>query len=815
MALSHPRRSAPLDLVRLDDRINPGTGTFRTEGSITRFDFSVSILYQASETELTRIEQTFRRASELLAEATDGQHRFGTVTFVNNGTISHDADVHVFPTSKDGIEVANAPLQGYGKRGQYVSLFADKVFAEPNFTRSGIIVTHEFAHFLYGVGDHYAYYNPAFPATSNVPFLLSYDFDALPVDDPNLRFSIMDRPTSRGGLHPGNVAVSGNVTQREFTVPSNHNYQLVTGHNQKNFARSEWDVVREGRYPILMPAGLPTDEIFPHSIDIRRSDGHATVTLLLDRSGSIDPVRLTYEQIGARMITRYLRPSDSISVISFAEDVTIDFAMSPATPGTLSQARVAINELSPSGATNITGGLQTALTQIANQSASARTPNEVIVLFTDGTNTSDFSPLTTLPGLVGQGVSVFAIGIGSDLQELGRTDLTTVAKTTAGVPFFPAQNSELIANFFRAAMGVINYPIVGATFPKTIGGAVIENQAVTIRPGTNEAIFAMSKTFADRAVTYELRSPTGQVFTPSTVGSANGFVDGLFESIRIQNPPPGNWQLTAVVPSGEQANIVQFMVASDSGALTVTVDVTAPPTPTVPPPAGTSPTPTLVLAYPQLNGQPIVGATVTAVVTRPDGTRVTMPLTDTGTKASGDTWAGDGIYSGQFSQYSSAGNGSYQFDVTVDTSKGTPVSLPASTFPPLNPGDPLPSPQPVAAGTSSTSNAVVVTGIPDLPGGTFAGRVFDDLNNNRTFDPGEPGFQGVLVYPDFNLSGDRDNTEPFTFTDLTGALRTRAHGAGRVRHPHRAPGRGNANFSRPDRGGRRRSDSNGDRLRPR
>jgi hypothetical protein len=70
--------------------------------------------------------------------------------------------------------------------------------------------------------------------------------------------------------------------------------------------------------------------------------------------------------------------------------------------------------------------------------------------------------------------------------------------------------------------------------------------------------------------------------------------------------------------------------------------------------------------------QPVSGASVTAVIERPDGERRTIPLYDNGDVAYWDDRANDGVYSNVFMEYSGAGT--YNVEVSVDSTGGMTVS---------------------------------------------------------------------------------------------------------------------------------------------
>lgn len=66
---------------------NAGTGTFK-KGA---FNFCVAVKFNATADELQKIRTGFQQASELLEDATDGQHRFGhiSIVFSNSQTLEN------------------------------------------------------------------------------------------------------------------------------------------------------------------------------------------------------------------------------------------------------------------------------------------------------------------------------------------------------------------------------------------------------------------------------------------------------------------------------------------------------------------------------------------------------------------------------------------------------------------------------------------------------------------------------------------------------------------------------------------------------
>ncbi len=90
-----------------------GNGNFKNG----KFNFCVSVRFNASEPELQRIRQGFQAANEVLADVTDGQHGFGLINIINNSGASEEAEFWILPGT------GRTNLSGrYGRRYGHASL---------------------------------------------------------------------------------------------------------------------------------------------------------------------------------------------------------------------------------------------------------------------------------------------------------------------------------------------------------------------------------------------------------------------------------------------------------------------------------------------------------------------------------------------------------------------------------------------------------------------------------------------------------------------------------------------------------------------
>lgn len=145
--------------VSFSKNIHAGTGTFK-DG---QFNFCVSLRFQATPDEMSNVRNRFIRASQVIADATDGQHRFGTVTIVDNSQASEQAEFWIVRRASVGGVTSNAFGAEYGVQGaitmSYEDFFAPN--AVPKDEESQVYaIAHEFAHSTYGLKDEYAGPNP-------------------------------------------------------------------------------------------------------------------------------------------------------------------------------------------------------------------------------------------------------------------------------------------------------------------------------------------------------------------------------------------------------------------------------------------------------------------------------------------------------------------------------------------------------------------------------------------------------------------------------------------------------------------------------
>jgi hypothetical protein len=645
--------------------VQAGNGNLRSG----EYNFCVSVRFNATPAQLTSIRTAFANGSQIFADATDGQQRFGTIKIVNDSGASDTAEYWV----NAGPGRAYATFGEYGVRGQHINLFMDSNFGGGD--GDAYTVAHEHAHHAFGVADEYS--GPGFLG------LFSVDAEcAAGPDDANLDFCLMDNYFTRGGNAAG---VGGGFTLNEFCVAGNHDPDSDTYQESRN-GESCWETI----------SSHPTRALPATFVD---GFGGLRVMLVLDRSGSmLAQNRLTFAKRGAGTFLRFLRTGDSVGVASFDCSTALNFPLTTITGGgTTAAASGVINALAAGGSTNIGGGLQTALNAITAQPN--RSCNEIIVLLSDGDHNCGVHPAAVVPALQAEGVTVFAIGVGSGISPSGQGTLQGVAALTGGRYFQVSNAFDLVGLFLRLSFESIGGDLL-ARSPLALAPQSTVEIPVFVEAGAAQATFALAFENASSNVSLSLRSPSGTIFTSSSAQTIQG---DNFIALQVGTPEPGEWTMIVTTGSVASGNAETLAFAEHDGVqLTAAVADNTVEFPQV----------VEIRATPRYEGENVVNATVTGFVIRPGGSQVPIQLFDEGSSAHGDAVVGDGVYSARFNDYND--DGTYTFELTVHA-EGSSIYAGESLF--LHAGHPS-NQRPAPTFVRSTSTTAVVTGVPDFIVGT-------------------------------------------------------------------------------------------------
>ncbi|MCP3915303.1 MAG: VWA domain-containing protein [bacterium] len=669
-------------LVLAAPRALAGDGTFLNG----EFNFCVSVRFNASPTELDRIKDQFVAASQLLADATDSQHRFGTVTIVNDSGASRSAEFWVHA----GTGRANAHAGGYGKRGWRSNLYLDADFSTDPMVAVGgtYTIIHEFAHLAYGVRDEYC--GPSTAECTNP----TYDEEcAAPPGSTSLDYCLMDTFFRRGG-RTGNPPT---FTMNEFCVPSLHDPDEDTV-QEKVHGKSCWETIHNHpKWPATMPAGLPTsDPPSMHAVTTRDGRGGLRAMILIDCTTSMnDDDKLDFAKQGAKAFVDFVDEGTFIGVACYTTGTTIAYPLTEmASPTLRAAAKAAIDGLSAGGQGDIGGALLTCKNQFVLQSD--RSCDEIIVFLSDGDHDGGTAPTLAIPELNAESVSVFSLGIGPGISAVGIGELAHLANATGGTYFWifkPYDVIRLIHYLVRESVG--NGILVNA--PEQVGSSEMLERTVLVETGATSLEVSIALENDQDDIALSLRDPGGMLVTEATSMTdpdVDYFDDDNHRTFLVRNPIPGDWTLIATSGAVTAGSFRILASAGHDGVALAVATVDA---------EQVYPDPVRIEASLTFDGLSVFGASVDGVVVRPDGVRYPITLFDDGFSMHGDDVDDDGIYSALFDAYSI--DGTYTIEVTAE-------ALLAS----IHPGESLdgppagidPAPPFVRHGTGS----VVVSGVP-------------------------------------------------------------------------------------------------------
>lgn len=192
------------------------------------------------------------------------------------------------------------------------------------------------------------------------------------------------------------------------------------------------------------------------------------LSLVLDRSGSMDGEKLHAARRAAAMLTRRLSPADTVSVVAF--DDAVDVVAPPATGEAQEALPSLIENIGSGGMTNLSGGWLRGRDLVAGNLRKGGV-NRVILL-SDGHANVGITEPGTLTGLCGQsakgGVSTTTIGFGEDFDE---DLLKSMADAGGGGTYYIEKVDQASGVFEEELEGLLSL--------------AAQNVRVTVRPGAD------------------------------------------------------------------------------------------------------------------------------------------------------------------------------------------------------------------------------------------------------------------------------------------------------------------------------------------
>jgi Ca-activated chloride channel family protein len=164
------------------------------------------------------------------------------------------------------------------------------------------------------------------------------------------------------------------------------------------------------------------------------------LSVVLDKSGSMEGKPLEYVKEACRQLIDKLGPVDTLSIITFAEAVDVVLAQSPVMKKEALKAQLDL--IRPRGTTNLYGGMVAG----ANQLATVKAPTHLarVILLTDGEANEGVTEYSEIIGKARQirrdGFSISSVGVGIEYNE---ELMRGIAKNTIGNYYYVDAASEI------------------------------------------------------------------------------------------------------------------------------------------------------------------------------------------------------------------------------------------------------------------------------------------------------------------------------------------------------------------------------------
>jgi len=637
-------------------------GTGRLNGS--RFDLTVSLQHPPIAHRIDEWRESFARASELLFEATGGQHQLGTISVCPDATGTSSADFFLLP----GTGQSASSRGNLGAAGFYGSLCSDERFRP-------FIVLHEFAHYAYDVADEHK--GPHTAHTQCVG----------PIGDACIMEAAWDQGDHFGtGSAPGPLVV-GRVSR--FCTPATHDALGDTDQNHYHQQESCWTTMVGRPFGLTPPAGPPAGPAPGAAVKITWTilAPIQRFALVLDRSAAVTGVFLAEIKIGAGWWADAAVFRDQLGIVSFGDTPRTDVGIRTiATAADRAAIRVAVVGLQAGGARATGGALREALGDVL--AAGPRAANQVLVLVTDGAATVGPGPDAVLPALLANGVRVYTVAVGPFADVVLLAD---IARTTGGAFFRvdPRLPETEQAFRVRTALQQISQSArdrVGfvAVLPDSVQPGAPLDQTVFIEEGSERALFAVS--WRDPVpLRFEVVRPgddESDAITPDAMPPGVRLIaDEVYTAFEVEAPTEGEWRVRISADSAPGPVEHLVFVTSQHPRITGALRAVQPR-----PRVGDPVLLQLQVGY----GHPLTGLTVLDGIARlPDGFQAVLRFTDDGDPDTGDAIREDGLYSALLRDTTQAGVYTVTVEVVSDGSTarqatGAEPPDPNETFPPLS-----------------------------------------------------------------------------------------------------------------------------------
>lgn len=672
----------------------------KSDGGYEDIVVGISPSVEPNEHIITNIKALFQSASLFLHQATEGRLYFKRVTIVIPKTWPDRANVEWTSANLyDSSDIRIAPPnpryndtpytiqpRGCGEPGDYIHLTPNFLInlrgsTEDNFGDPAYHLVHEWAHFRYGVYDEYGSPDdeefPSVYCEDNKVFinsctrpkflLLSTKHEPCKLES-NCKLSKSCSVYFMGDAREASImSMPHQKSITKFCDQSElrqHNANAPNKHNKLCNRKPTWEVISQNAdFVGLAPPLLGKNTMVTFRELQRSKDRMGRVVLVLDVSGSmIYDHRLDHVKNAATFYVKHLAPEGiQLGIVSFSSWASTLQDVVEVNSASRKDLVQAIDMLDAMGGTAIGQGLLEGLKALKKDGHSAE--GGTLILMTDGGENLPPYMFDVLPDLLKEHVRVHTLALGGSADE----KLEKLSEATRGKTYFFKDfqnNTELYMEVVfdettNDHLDAVDRSMIIRELTETLLHNKEVNFTIDNGMGNGTKLFIFTNSTVQLNVT--VFDPTGKVCSKCVVISEPG-------RVIINIPAPameGAWKAAVQSLSGGQPmiNLRVYSKAKNASQPPISLHVIMNRA------VVNGPLEAKIFAEIVKGGNAVVGANVTAVVERPEGASVRIPLYDDGTGA--DVTANDGMYSAYFTQF----NGKGRYSVVVSAEDGLKTTI--------------------------------------------------------------------------------------------------------------------------------------------
>lgn len=272
------------------------------------------------------------------------------------------------------------------------------------------------------------------------------------------------------------------------------------------------------------------------------------IAIVLDRSGSMAGDKIVKAREAAKGVIDRLRPQDQVALVSYATDYSVDLPLTAVTHANREQVLRTIDEVLDGGGTNLSGGLEAGLGQLAGAAREGFVTR--VVLMSDGNANQG----VTDPGVLNRraraareaGITISSLGIGVDFNE----DLMSgLAESAGGAYYYAKQGADIVQALNREFDGLESLAArqVAIALELAPGAHVVEAFGYELQPqaGTTQIVVGDMRSMERRQVVLRLmvtaaaagHQPVAEVALSYTLDQGQGrYYEGGLSARVVEDP---------------------------------------------------------------------------------------------------------------------------------------------------------------------------------------------------------------------------------------------------------------------------------------